>query len=91
MTEGVFVDFIAVITKIYKCHILYCPRETRIIIFLSVPLSFWLVEFVYLSTVIIYSFSPASTVSMAPGRKYISLWLSGTEQYVLKASYCVLP
>lgn len=40
MTEGVFVDFSAVITKIYKCHILYCPKETRIIIFLSVPLSF---------------------------------------------------
>ena len=28
------------ITKIYKHHILYCPKETRIILFLSVPLSF---------------------------------------------------
>lgn len=43
MTEGVFVDFSAIVTKIYKRHILYCPKETRILIFLSVPLSFWLV------------------------------------------------
>lgn len=40
MTEGVFVNFSAIITKIYKCHILYCPKEIRIIIFLSVTLSF---------------------------------------------------
>lgn len=34
MTEGVFVEPLsAIVTKIYKRHILYCPKETRILIF----------------------------------------------------------